>query len=192
MKVLQIFILLFCSTIAICQTSLPATTHAQKPIQSTDSVLSTLQMEQMINSNYARTLDTLYFHVEGCTVMNAYTGNAGFILVLDNKSWAAAYRVDSMVLYDFGNGRIPQAIIKKINSYKLGNTSEPIGNNQISATEKCNIPAELKKTYGRKITGLSIGYNTFNFSFEKNMELEFLLINDKKNKPAIRVFWEQW
>lgn len=192
MKALHILALLICSNIAVCQTTLPAAMHGQKPVQSTDSVLSSLQLEQMVNSDYARSLDSLYFHVEGCTVMNAYTGNAGFILLLDNKSWAAAYRIDSMVMHAFGNGKIPQAVIKKINSNKFGNATEPIGNNQISATEKCNIPTELKKAYRSKITGLSIGNNTFNFTFTNDMELEFLLINDKNNKPAIRVFWEQW
>jgi len=192
MKALQLFALVLYTTIAVCQATLPTIAHSQKPTKSPDSVLSTLQLEQMINSDYARSLNTLYFHVEACTVKNAFAGNAGFILVLDNKSWAAAYRVDSMILYDFGNGRIPQAALKKIHSNKLGDATEPIGNNQISATEKCNITAELKKAYGGKITGLSIGNNTFNFTFEDNMELEFLLVNDKKNKPAVRIFWEQW
>lgn len=145
-----------CSTTAVCQTTLPAATHSQKPIQSTDSVLPALQLEQLINSDYARSLDTLYFYVEGCTVMNAYASNTDFILLLENKSWAAAFRVGSMVLYTFGNGKIPEAAIKKINSNKFGNATEPIGNNQIFATEKCNIPAELKKAYGNKITGFQL------------------------------------
>lgn len=99
----------------------------------------------MINSDYARSLDSLYFHIDGCTIVNAYADNAGFILLLDNKSWAAAFRVDSMILHAFGKGKISQAIIKKITSNKFGYAAAPIDLHQISTTEKCSIPAELKK-----------------------------------------------
>lgn len=192
MKLLQTIALLLSTNIAVCQTTSPPSSHNQKPVQSTDSVLSASQTEQLVNSPYARSLDNLALHVTRHKVMNAYSGNAGFILVLDNKSWAAAYRVDSMVVSAFGKGKIPDNILKKINSKKLGNAAAPIGNGQISSGEKCDIKTELKKAYGNVIAGLSIGNNTFNFNFENDKELEFLLVKDNNNKPAIRVFWEQW
>jgi hypothetical protein len=191
-KTLQLLALLLSSHMAICQTTLPVSSHIQKPVQSADSVLSASQTEQLINSPYARSLDSLFVHVTGHKVMNAYSGNAGFILIFDNKSWAAAYRVDSMVVSSFGKGKIPDTTMKKINSKKLGNAAAPIGNYQISSGEKCDIKAELTKAYGKLISGLSIGERTFNFNFENDMELEFLLVKDNNNQPAIRVFWEQW
>ncbi|MDB5280044.1 MAG: hypothetical protein JWR61_4999 [Ferruginibacter sp.] len=192
MKTLKSFALLLSSNIAVCQTTLPVSTHNQKPVQSTDSILSASQTELLVNSSYARSLDSLALHVTGQKIMNTYSGNAGFILVLNNKSWAVAYRVDSMVVSSFGKGKIPDTIMNKINSKKLGNAAAPIGNYQISSGEKCDIKAELKKAYGNVITGLSIGKSTFNFNFENDMELEFLLVKDNNNQPAIRVFWEQW
>jgi hypothetical protein len=191
-KSLQILLFLLSTNLAFSQTTLRVSTHNQKPIQSTDSVLSVSQTEQLVNSPYARSLDSLALHVTGHKVMNAYSGNAGFILVLDNKSWAAAYRVDSMVLSAYGKGKIPATAMKKINSKNLGDAAAPIGNYHISCGEKCDIKAELRKAYGNVIAGLSIGNGTFNFNFENDMELEFLLVKDNNNQPAIRVFWEQW
>lgn len=146
----------------------------------------------MLNSKYARSLDTLYFHVEGCKVISSFTGNAGFILFLDNQSWAVAYRVDNKISFAFGNGKVPEAYRKKIHSTVFGKATEPTGKNEIYGTERCNIAAELKKSYGKFITGLSIGEDRFNFAFTNDVELDFYLIDDKKHKPAIRVFWEQW
>ena len=93
---------------------------------------------------------------------------------------------------EFGKDSVPQESINKISSTKFGDASDAVSNSQPYASERNNVRAEVRKSYGKLIEGLAIGDNTFNFAFENGMELEFQLCNDKSNIPSIRVFWEQW
>ncbi len=131
-------------------------------------------------------------HVKGRKVINAIVGNAGFILKLDNDTWASAFRIDSTIFSELGNGKINEENLNKINSTTLGNATDSINEDSPYAKDRNDAKAEIKKSYGKTIEGLAIGDNTFNFAFENGMELDFQLCNDKNNVPSIRVFWEQW
>ena len=163
--------------------------HLQKPQKATEKPIS----EDIIqNSDYRKNLDSLKVHIEGHKVVNSTVGNAGFILNLENNTWASAYRVDNSILSDFGNGVIPEKSMNNINSTKFGDASISIIDDKPYANEPNDIKKEVKKSHGKLLEGLAIGDNTFNFAFADGMELDFQLCNDKEGKPAIRVFWEQW
>ena len=166
--------------------------HKLKPTQTSESPLSADLMDKLANSDYTKGLDTLQTHVAGHRVINSATGNAGFVLYLDNNSWALAYRTDNKISSEFGSGLITNASINKIHSTKLGDASDASIDDSPYANERNSVENEVRKSHGKLIEGLSIGDNTFNFAFEEGMELDFELCNDNKNIPAIRVFWEQW
>ena len=166
--------------------------HKIKPVTSTESPVSDDLINKLVNSDYAKSLGSLKAHVEGHKVVNSATGNSGFILYLDNNSWALAYRIDNKISSEFGKGLIDEGSIKKINSSKLGNASSISIDNNAYAKEGNILRDEVRKSHSKIIEGLAIGDNTFNFTFENGMELDFQLCNDKNNTPSIRVFWEQW
>ena len=166
--------------------------HQKKPNKTTEQHLPDGLFEKLVNSDYANGLKLLSAHVSGHKVVNSIVGNAGFILRLDNNSWASAYRKDSSILSDFGTGEISTEFINKIKSEEFGDASDFINEDRPYANNKNDIKSEIKKSYGNVLDGLSIGDRTFNFSFEDGHELDFHLCNDKNNKPSIRVFWEQW
>ncbi len=166
--------------------------HLQKPLKSTEKPISEDIIQNIINSDYTKKLDSLKVHIEGHKVINSTIGNAGFILNLENNTWASAYRVDNSILSDFGNGAIPEKSMKNINSTKFGDASISIRDDKPYANEPNDIKPEIKKSHGKILEGLAIGDNTFNFAFADGMELDFQLCNDKEGKPSIRVFWEQW
>ena len=166
--------------------------HKMKPINATEKPLTDNALDKLINSDYAKALDKLKVNVKGHKVINSTVGNAGFILSLENDSWASAFRIDNRISFEYGNGIIPQEAIMKINSSELGDAKEPIMEDKPYANKGNNINAEVRKSHGKMIEGLAIGDGTFNFAFENGMELDFQLCNDKSNKPSIRVFWEQW
>lgn len=167
-------------------------THIENPIQSQENILSEQMTNKIMNSEYYKSLDSLFSLVKGQTVVNSFVGNAGFILVLNNDRWVASYRIDSTVASSFGKG-IPSIENQKIiNSVLFGDATDPIPEDRIYANEKCDIKAEVEKSHGKTLTGLSIGEKSFNFAFENDFELDFSMVKDKENKPAIRVFWEKW
>lgn len=166
--------------------------HLQKPQKATEGQISEDVIQSIMNSDYRKNLDSLKVHIEGHKVVNSIIGNAGFILNLENNTWASAYRVDNSILSDFGNGVIPEKSMNNINSTKFGDASISIIDDKPYSNEPNDIKKEVKKSHGKVIEGLAIGDNTFNFAFADGMELDFQLCNDKEGKPAIRVFWEQW
>ena len=166
--------------------------HQEKPIKSTEKPISEEFIHDLMNSDYTKKLDSLKIHIEGHKVISSSVGNAGFILYLDNNTWASAYRVDNSILSDFGIGVITKESINKIKSTKFGDASISIMDDKPYANEPNEIKSEVKKSHGKLIEGLAIGDKTFNFAFADGMELDFQLCNDKEGKPAIRVFWEQW
>ncbi len=166
--------------------------HLHKPQHATENLISDDIIKNIMNSNYTKNLDSLKVHIEGRKVINSIVGNAGFILKLDNNTWASAYRVDNSILSDFGDGEIPEKSMNNIISRNFGNASISILDDKPYANEPNDIKTEVKKSHGKIIDGLAIGDNTFNFAFEDGMELDFHLCDDNEGKPAIRVFWEQW
>ena len=166
--------------------------HKIKPLISIESHLSEDNLDKLLNSDYAKSLGSLKAHVKGHKVINSTIGNAGFILYLDNNSWALAFRIDNKISSEFGNGSIAEESINKINSSRLGNASVMTNDNSPYASEGNILRDEVRKSHGKIIEGLAIGDNTFNFAFKNGMELDFQLCNDKNNTPSIRVYWEQW
>ncbi len=166
--------------------------HKLEPKSPTESPMPDDFIDKLGNSDYAKSLDSLETHVAGQKVVNTVIGNAGFILYLDNNSWASAYRVENRICSEFGQDPIPEESITKINSPHFGDASESAIGDVPYASEKNIMTAELRKSHGKLIEGLAIGENTFNFAFKNGMELDFQLCSDKNNIPSIRVFWEQW
>jgi hypothetical protein len=175
-----------------CKNKKTDSSHQVRPIHETEKPISNDIIDKLINSDYAKGLDSLKIHVKGHRVISSTVGNAGFILYLDNNSWASSFRVEDQISFQYGNGTISEQNISKVNSAKFGDASESITDNKPYSNEANNMKVEVMKSHGKMIEGLSIGDNTFNFAFENGMELDFQLCNDKNNKPSIRVFWEQW
>ena len=168
------------------------TPHKIKPTLATERPFSDDFLNKLVNTDYTKHLDSLKIHVQGHKAISSIVGNAGFILNLENNSWASAFRIDSTIFSEFGNGTIPQENLNKINSTKFGDETDFLNEDKPYSKDKNDINDEIKKCYGKTIEGLAIGDNTFNFAFKNGMELDFQLCNDKNNKPSIRVFWEQW
>jgi hypothetical protein len=166
--------------------------HLQKPHQGTEEDIPEDLLQNILNSEYTKGLDSLRAHITGHNVVGSTVGNAGFILNLDNNTWASAYRVEDKILSDFGSGAIPAASMNNINSAEFGDGTVSILDDAPYAHLPNDIKTEVAKSHGKLLEGLSIGDNTFNFAFAEGMELEFQLCTSKEGKPAIRVFWEQW
>jgi len=166
--------------------------HEQRPQRAPDGDIVEEQVQKIMNSDYYASLTALRDHVAGHKVVSSIVGNAGFVLLLDNDTWAAAYRADQSILSDHGVGAVPVESLKIINSAHFGDASVSASSNKIYATETNDVGSEVKKSHGAMIVGLSRGARTFNFTFTGGMELDFQLCNDNAGKPAIRVFWEQW
>ncbi len=167
-------------------------THLSKPAQASEPQISEEFIDGLVNSDYAINLDQLRNHVTGHKVINSVVGNAGFLIYLDNNSWALAYREGNIIKSDFGTGGTPENKLQSINSDKFGDATDGILEDKPYAQDKNDNVLEIKKSHGQTLEGLAVGQNTFNFAFEDGMELDFQLCNDKNDKPAIRIFWEQW
>ncbi len=150
------------------------------------------KMKIVEKSDYFKNLQPLKAHVKNRKVISSKHGNAGFILLLEEGLWAAAFREGDVVASAMGKGKPPQSVLDQISSAAYGDTSSSIGANVPYADQFCDIASELCKSHGHTITALSIGENTFNFAFDDGHELDFMLVNDNAGTAAFRVFWEQW
>lgn len=192
-----ILIALVCLVVAIVVYSMM---KSQKPNQHLSAPMKEetppINHEEMIakikSSPYFKELQPLATHVSGQTVTNSITGNSGFILMLDDDSWVCSYRDGNVVGSSFGKSQPTDDIKNLISNSEYGNASEPIAQNTIYANEICDIPQEVAKSHGIKLDGLAFGKDAFNFAFEGGFELDVKLVEDKRGKPAFRVFWEQW
>lgn len=144
------------------------------------------------DSKYYKDLQPLNKFVIGQIVRDSIAGNSGFILVLDNGTWASAFREGSVVGSNFGKSEPTDEIKRLVNNQSYGNASEPISQDTIYADQFCDIPKEVSKSHGKRIDGLSFGEGSFNFAFENGFEIDVKLVDDKDGKPSFRVFWEQW
>jgi hypothetical protein len=176
-----------------CENQMNTSRHNEHPKTDKNPGFDSEELITRIRSSeYYGNLQPLAKFITGKQVIKSETGNSGFILLLANQSWAAAYRDGSSVGSSFGTGSPDSTVRKLIRSSLYGNASEPIPHDVIYAKEYCDIEREVAKSHGNKITGLAYGENSFNFAFEDNRELDVRLVNDKNGKPAFRVFWEQW
>ena len=83
MKIILLFLCLVVFFLASYSQKKKANTiHKIKPDNAAESPISTGFIDTLVHSDYAKSLHLLNNHVTGHKVMNAATGNAGFILYL--------------------------------------------------------------------------------------------------------------
>ena len=197
MKSLIIFILilLFSILLFIYFKSTSQNHHKSLPINSEglqDPNETEVMIDNIKSSEYYKDLQKLNKIVKNKIVLNSEIGNKGFILFLNNDIWVMAYRDGNKILSDFGRNKPDNKIIALINSPEYGDASKGIKEDKIYANEFCDNKSQIIKSYNHRLEGLSFGESTFNFVFEDGMELDFQIVTDLSNKPAYRIFWEQW
>lgn len=187
-----VFILMF-SFVGICKGNKLTNQHSEKPQQASESKFDAESMvKKIMESEYVKNLAPLEEFVSGYKVIGSKAGNSGFILILSDDRWAAAYRKADTIGSSFGTGEPTKEINGYISSDKFGDASQPLSEDVIYANEYVDIEHEVQKSHGGIISGLAYGFNTFSFAFEGGRELDFKLVNDLNGVPAVRVFWEQW
>ena len=149
-------------------------------------------MQQIEKSDYYADLQPLQQFVDGRTVIRSETGNSGFILLLDNATWAATFREQNRVGHAMGPGKPDATVRSAIASTEYGDASDPFPENVPYADQPCDISWEVGKSHGQALSGLAFGLDSFNFAFTDGHELDVKLVTDKNGKPAFRVFWERW
>jgi prepilin-type processing-associated H-X9-DG protein len=149
-------------------------------------------MQQIKESDYYADLQPLQQFVDGRTVLRSESGNAGFILYLDNGTWAATFREHDRVGHAMGTGEPGDTVRSAISSAEYGDASDQIPGNIPYADQPCDVSREVAKSHGRVLSGLAFGLDSFNYAFADGHELDFKLVDDKNGKPAFRVFWEKW
>ncbi|MFH1437406.1 MAG: hypothetical protein ABIJ56_17000 [Pseudomonadota bacterium] len=122
-------------------------------------------------SSYFEYLRILENVVAGRKVLKATAGGNGFVLVLDNGTWVAAYPGSDRL--EWKSGRSPGD----------KHPSRPGG--------ACDSSPALHKAEGKRITGIVYGKNTFSFCFPYGCELRVSMNGDGNGGHAVAVFWEQ-
>lgn len=166
--------------------------HNQKSEISKFDEELTKHTQKILQSDYFAYVKKLTNFVKGHIVQNSVAGNSGFILFLDNNSWVASFLRDEKVIYKCAKGQASDEDIKLIRPDEFGDASEPLKVDLPYSNKGCDMVSEISNSHGKKITGISIGEDSFNFCFPGRLELETMLVPDKKGKLALRVFWEQW
>lgn len=167
--------------------------HMAPPVQGGMSEEEATRMiESITSSPYFRSLKPLNEHVKGKTVRQSEAGNAGFILMLSDESWVAAFRSGNEVGFRIGKGNPDSESLRAVRSSDYGDASEPLEEDRQYSSQRCDNVAEVHKSHGHQLEGLSCGKRSFNFAFVGGRELDFQRVNDRNGKPSVRVFWEQW
>lgn len=194
MKELLVTFLVFLILLGCSEGDKSPNQHDQKPQQASgqDFKNAEAMIKKIYESDYYKQLQKLESFVSGKQVVSSITGNSGFILILSDNGWAAAFRDKDAIGSAFGTGEPDEKIRRLISSKEYGDASGPLSENVIYANEYVDIKQEVAKSHGNTIKSLAYGYNTFNYAFVGGRELDFKLVKDKNNKPAVRVFWEQW
>jgi hypothetical protein len=151
-----------------------------------------LNTQEILGSSYYKEIFPLGDKVKGKIVVKTFAGTSGFGLTFSDASWVIAYLENMQLHWQIGQGDIPGNIFGLLNSPEYGNGYQPIPIDKMYANEICDINKEIANAVGKKIQGLSIGRNCFNFCFPEGMELDTTLVPTKEGKNALRVFWEQW
>jgi hypothetical protein len=150
------------------------------------------RVEAMQKSPYYAYVKTLEEHVVGRTVQKTEAGTSGFILYLDNGTWAAEYLDKNEMRWKVGKDQPADVDKSLLNSPLYGNASAPLKEDIPYADQPCDFAAEVAHATGKKITALAFGDAAFNFCFPDGRELDVNLRRDTSGKLAYRVFWEQF
>lgn len=158
------------------------------------------ELEAMLTAKIGEIQESPYFSyalsltdkVKGKAINHTVAGTSGFILHFSDSSWVAAYLEKAELRWRLGNNDSYKELSDLINSSEYGNGYNPLNVDVMYANEKCNIPAQLKNSHGKTVTGLSVGANCFNFCFPDGNELNTTIVPTSEGKVALRVFWEQF
>jgi hypothetical protein len=149
-------------------------------------------IQRILGSDYYRSLQPLLIAVRGRVVIGSQAGTSGFLLFLDNGSWAVSYLEEELLRYALGAGEPPREILNRLDSPEWGDARQPLVVDLPYSDQLCDIAAEVAKAHGLEITGLAFGERCFNFCFPGGWELDTMIVPDCSGKPALRVFFEQW
>ncbi|MBU1220057.1 hypothetical protein KKF34_13985 [Myxococcota bacterium] len=168
--------------------------HLEKPVKDPNGFTKNQQnvLTSIFESEYYSFISKLSKKVKGKFVIDSVSGNSGFILYLENGDWVLSYLKNKQLLYKCGSGKPTEKITARMFSKEYGDRSSPSPHNFPYADESNHIASEIEHSHGNRITGLAIGADSFNFCFTEGMELETMLIPDKKGRLSLSVFWEQW
>jgi hypothetical protein len=150
------------------------------------------ELERLQRSDYYKYVQSLAPLVKGKVVRKTTAGRTGFLLHFTDGSWAASFLEGSLLRYEVGTGVTPGTTLAKIDSGEAGDGVSPLSVNLPYADEKCDLVAELSKSEGKQVVGLSYGEQCFNYCFPEGRELETMIVPAADGRPALRVFWEQW
>jgi len=168
------------------------TKHQEGPeIVRTNAHVARLASE-IYDSHYVAHVQKLLPCVKGCRVSAATSGNRGFILQFENHQWVVAFIDNGFLEYKVGVEPIDESIGVLLNSDDYGDALKPVPKDLPYASEPCHVSAEVAKSVGKLIEGVSIGENCFNFCFPSAMELDTSIVTDALGRSTLRVFWEQW
>jgi hypothetical protein len=148
--------------------------------------------QEIMRSSYYKEIIPLGDKVKGKIVVKTFAGTSGFALTFSDASRVIAYLENMQLHWQIGQGDISGNISSLLSSPEYGNGYQPIPIDKMYANEICDISKEIANAIGKKIQGLSIGGNCFNFCFPEGMELDTTIVPTKEGKNALRVFWEQW
>jgi hypothetical protein len=150
-------------------------------------------VERIQASGYFASLAPLPERVAGRRVVRTGSGTSGFYLEFHDDSWVLAYLDDDVLKWTTGTVThgYPENDLLAMSSPKYGDGHLPLASG-FFADGICDISAELEKSVGAVVEGISIGENTFNFRFSGGRELETVIGPTHDGKLALRVFWEQW
>jgi len=150
------------------------------------------KIRKLQESPYQQYILPLKDKVLGKTVVKTTAGTSGFIIIFSDNTWVISYLKNSQLDWQFGQDELKDNLHELINSKIYGNGYEPLSIDRMYANEICNIEKEIANAQGKKIQGIAIGENCFNFCFPKKMELNTTISPTTTGKYALRVFWEQY
>lgn len=166
--------------------------HNEKPEYAELTAEDRQRLESITQSNYFASLQSMCATIVGRTVAHSQAGGSGFILFFRDGSYAISYLQDGYLKCHIGSGEPTESESTLINSPDYGDGSSAVSEDLPYADEGCDISTEILQAHGEPVMGLAIGEKTFNFCFPAGKELETMLVSDRNNKLALRVFWEQW
>jgi len=143
-------------------------------------------------SKYSQHIQALTPMIKGKVVQNSIAGNSGFILIFTDNTSVISYLKKEKLYYKYIETVLSDGDRALIKSDDYGDGFAPLDVDIPYANVICNLASEISNAHGKTITGFSTGEDSFNFCFPNGMELETMLVPDKDNRIALRVFWEQW
>ena len=150
------------------------------------------KIRELQESPYRQYILPLKVKVLGKTVTRTIAGTSGFILNFPDNTWVAVYLENLHLAWQFGQDELQDSLHELINSNQYGNGYKQLPENRMYASEICDIEKEIGNAHRKKIVGISIGENCFNFCFPKKMELNTTIVTTTEGQSALRVFWEQF